>query len=613
MFRRFLYLTTIALVWAFIAGCSTNAGPVNVGQDGDDANIQVMKSVEEYSGHSLWGLWTFICEPEAGSIEAVPLREGEFHLNALRFLEPPLNIYLTIESPHFQGNVVDVNIGIRHPFLGAARYTGFDVCGIIFTKGAKTGFSDPDIIMAGGNDTRLLNPDGFTRWWNPTEFPHTQTMFGYKDGLLGMPYESAGYNCTLNGYKYFCDDLDPIEPLSGIDVDRRGVFTTGQKNIRHYTIQIGDSGLVFNYAIDACWKNPIGEPPFHIPDDFPPEANRFEAYRVSVNEVANSLWNDGVSSGGSLSLDIDVYDHFNAELNSVLVESPGSFGPASAGAASGGGYGYSTYEIDISNANPLNSGTIDLLITVQCEVSGYQDLLPDKPQCAYFNYKASVSDVPPGYQGKTVVGLPDWCALTENCTNGVDNLKLVDNIVQWNVGGPFNDEMKVKWWEGHLSPKPPYATYIIENRITSLGYIFERTSEPVFNPEGCRMIIVVFVKAPGGTYIPFTPEEAANMKNFVANGGILCLLVEHPNYFDDVVLEPLLDMLGVPLSYGGGVEPPSTYTTTTDITDHFLTAGVETFQYWTAGEWVLESDECEWLVRSPTGENMVVVAPIDVG
>ena len=61
--------------------------------------------------------------------------------------------------------------------------------------------------MAGDGDMRLLNPDGYSRWWNPAEFPNNGTIFGYNDGLLGAPDSYADYNNTLNGYKYFCDDL----------------------------------------------------------------------------------------------------------------------------------------------------------------------------------------------------------------------------------------------------------------------------------------------------------------------------------------------------------------------------------------------------------------------
>ena len=126
------------------------------------------------------------------------------------------------------------------------------------------------------------------------------------------------------------------------------------------------------------------------------------------------------------------------------------------------------------------------------------------------------------------------------------------------------------------------------------------------------MIIVNFVRSGSAQYTPFTGQEIHDMKDFVFNGGVLCFLIENTNYFDPVEFEPLMDALGVPLAYGGPAEPPSTDTQTTDITDHLLTTGVNTFQYWTCGEFLLESEDCVSLVRSPTAEHLVVLAPIDL-
>ena len=164
-------------------------------------------------------------------------------------------------------------------------------------------------------NTRLLNPDGYSRWWNPAEFPSNGTIFGYTDGLLGAPDSVGDFSATLNGYKYFCDDLDdPDDPLTDVTLENRGLFSAGQKNVRHYTIEMGDEGLVFNYAVDASWVFPQGDPPWSAPDDFAPSANRPEAWFINVTEVENTLWNDGTAGGGDLSLSIDVYDWFNAEI-----------------------------------------------------------------------------------------------------------------------------------------------------------------------------------------------------------------------------------------------------------------------------------------------------------
>ena len=48
--------------------------------------------------HQLWGFWQFEACPEEGRLEVVPLREVVVHLNALRFLEPPPLLNLTVEN-----------------------------------------------------------------------------------------------------------------------------------------------------------------------------------------------------------------------------------------------------------------------------------------------------------------------------------------------------------------------------------------------------------------------------------------------------------------------------------------------------------------------------------
>ena len=209
--------------------------------------------------HSSWGLWQGVINPQAETIEFTELRTGDFHLNVLPFLEPPPLLNLTLESLEFNGDIIEVDIGLRHPFLGLTEFTGFDVCGIFISNGSISGFADSDLVMAGKGDTRLLNADGYSRWWNPAEFPMNGSIFGYTDGLLGAPDSFADYNSTINGYKYFCDDLhNPDDPLDEVTQE---MFSAGQKNIRHYTIKMG-SGLIFNYAVDASWQFPEGDQPF---------------------------------------------------------------------------------------------------------------------------------------------------------------------------------------------------------------------------------------------------------------------------------------------------------------------------------------------------------------
>lgn len=337
------------------------------------------------------GYWQGVIDPQAQTLDFVRLREGNFHLNALGFLEPPPLLNLTLESLEFNGNLLTADIGLRHPFLGLTEFSGFDVCGIFISGGSVSGFTDTDLVMTGEGDTRLLNPDGYSRWWNPSEFPYDSTIFGYTDGLLGAPDSVADFNTTLNGYKYYCDDLDDIgDTLDDVDINNRGLFSAGQKNVRRFEMEIGTAGLVFNYAVDACWQFPESDPPWTAPDDFAIEANRVEAWHVTVTELENTLFNDGSESGGALSLSIDVYDWFNADMNTVRVESPGNFTMTESATAIGGGVGYSTYEVDITGATPAE-GSIDLLVSIVSEEENWGEFITGVNTTAYFTHSADVS------------------------------------------------------------------------------------------------------------------------------------------------------------------------------------------------------------------------------
>ncbi len=383
------YILIVSIILGILAtGCSSVSAPNPVSPvlPGDRASMG--------GSHQLLGLYQFRIVPEDARLDITPMRAAAMHLNALPFLEPPALVNLSLDYLEFNGDQVTADIGLRHPFLGLTEFTGFDVCGIFIASGSVSGFDDAALVMAGDGDTRLMNPDGYTRWWNPAEFPVNEgTMFSYNDGLLGTPYSMGDFNCTLNGYKYYTDDLDANDDIDEADPGARGIFSAGQKNVRRFIIKM-DAGLVFNYAVDANWKFPEGAPPYEAPDDFAPDANRPEAWRIDITETTNTLWNDGSASGGELGLSVDVYSHFDAALQTVRIESAGNFDTASSGAPVGGGEGYSTYEIDITDATPLPD-SIDLFITVECDKSGYGGMLPGIPQAVYFTSSADVADENP--------------------------------------------------------------------------------------------------------------------------------------------------------------------------------------------------------------------------
>jgi len=384
-----IILITVLII---AVSCSGSGNPVTPDTTditpGTDVSERVLTTSDS---HHCWGLWQFAADPDAGTLEVTPLRSALMHVNVVPLLEPPMGAKLKIGNLVFDDLICNVDVTLIHPFPGLSEYIGFDVTGVFISDGTMGGFHDPDLLMAGDGETRLLNPDGLTRWWNPDEFGIPgPPIFRYKDGLMGNPDSMGNYSCTLNGYKLFCDDLGPEDPVLALDPNSRVTFTDGYANTRHYTIDFA-GGVVFNYAVDANWEPPEGLPPYY-PDDFIPEANRPEAWAISVTELENSLWNDGNASGGALSLMIDVWDHYNAGDNILWTESPGAF-DYTTGYQTGGMDSYSTYQVDIVDVSPPFE-TMDIMIGVESEAIGYHDVLPDNPITAYFTYTVEVGSEP---------------------------------------------------------------------------------------------------------------------------------------------------------------------------------------------------------------------------
>jgi hypothetical protein len=340
------------------------------------------------SSHQLWGMWQFIADPQTSTLEVVPLRSGEFHANVVPFLEPPAGLKLSISNLVFDGLICDVDVTLVHPFPGLSQYSGFDVTGILISRGEWRGWHDSRLRLSGEGDTRLLNPDGYTRWWNPKEFPQNGTILRYKDGMLGNPHAEVNFNANINGYKMFCDDLDAYDPLLGLDPSNRLIFTHGYTNMRHYTIDF-EGGVIFNYAVDANWEPPDGDPPYDV-DDFPSTANRSEAWAISVTEIENTLWYSPTGgSGGNLTLEIDSWDHSYSHLGVMWADSPHHMEPVLDLEPVFIGTDYSRYRVDIVDATP-GADTMDILIGIESEEGDYWEMLKGEQVTAYFIYTAEV-------------------------------------------------------------------------------------------------------------------------------------------------------------------------------------------------------------------------------
>ena len=95
-------IVSLFLITLFFFGCSGV-------QDISSHDVENARDTSMGTSHYTWGLWQFVADPEAQTLEVVQLRQGSLHLNAMPFLEPPPYTYLTLEGVQFQGNQVEIH------------------------------------------------------------------------------------------------------------------------------------------------------------------------------------------------------------------------------------------------------------------------------------------------------------------------------------------------------------------------------------------------------------------------------------------------------------------------------------------------------------------------
>ncbi len=296
----------------------------------------------EIGGTHLWGIWDVALDPTTWTAEIVPVRGVQFTCNVTQFLQPPISpknlmgIDIDPLTDFITGHVL-VDVIFTHPFPGLDMYTGFDVRGVCIGNGTIQGIADSNILYAGEEDLRVLNADGLTRWFNPSEFTKYGTIFGFTLGKMGAP--NYDFNATLNGYKYFCDGLESQDDVAQFFADPscinpRGLFSAGNTLRRRYDLQFPTVGGVpqyrFQYAVIASWDQPAGDQPYEIPDDFPLSANCQEAYCFSAADQSDMYYVDEDTSGGTLGLMVRVFDHQGAgttsgvadEIGAIHIETP---------------------------------------------------------------------------------------------------------------------------------------------------------------------------------------------------------------------------------------------------------------------------------------------------
>ncbi len=293
----------VFLAAAILTGCAGSGV-----QEPITPSSSVANAVADAGNRYVWGLWNVRISADRERVEVIPCRNADMHFNVLRLLEvTPCHTCLTIENIHPAGpNELQADVRLAHPFPGLIKYTGFDVRGIFI---AQTDFTFPvSGREIGWGDTvpRMLNPDGYTPLFNPTEYPPTfPAALGYVPGK----YATGGdLSATLNPFMAYRKDAP------------RRMFEAGSAETRTVQIYAPPGPIYFGYAVDACW-----EPVENVVDpltDFPPEANCLEAYGISVAVASELLPHPGIM----VPIDVTVYDHQGqSTIASVTMECPDLF------------------------------------------------------------------------------------------------------------------------------------------------------------------------------------------------------------------------------------------------------------------------------------------------
>jgi hypothetical protein len=293
----------VLILFPIILGCSGAHNPVQ-----PDQRPPTSPAPCYASGRTLWGLWTVSIDPDSGIAEVIPARTAGLHLNAVRMLEvSPCKYCLQISNPRLiNEHEVEANLRLTHPYPSALKLSAFDVRGV-FISGAD--FTLPESersISLDGDSPRLVNPDGYTELFNPTDFPSTlPAIFGYIEGK----YSTGGdLSATLN-------------PFIAYETDQpRRMFRSGYAHTQRVRIFIPSTPIEFGYAVDACWQ--LADEVHDPIEDFPPDANCLEAYRVNVT-IGDGL---NISNGVETEITAEIFDHQGLDtISSVTAEAPDLF------------------------------------------------------------------------------------------------------------------------------------------------------------------------------------------------------------------------------------------------------------------------------------------------
>jgi len=423
--KRTIFFILLFLL-PILLSCSREPLPVCPNQGADPATDLFGRSDSSRMNTCVWGFYIVTIDTDSLSAVAVPLRNALFTANVVNFLNSnPASMGLHVNSVVSGSDNIDIDldVSLTHPFPGLPQYNGYDVRGVVIGNGTASLSYDPEIILADYGNRIMLpdpldgsgGPDGYTRWFNPSEFGMgTAPIFKYTKGKFASDDFSA--SATLNPYAYFSDDIGVNEVVWDFltSTDQPGRFSSGSTCTRNYYLRFpGPGEIKFCYAVLADWAG-VDEHP----------AYSHEAIACSITDSESTVYYvDQSNNGGSMVLDISIWDH-DSEIEdgimkdyTILIESSVLQNVYTAGpdimAPVGGGLNFSTYHIEIAadNVNILDDNEYWVII----EQEGYDYSNPYGvpnaaqacPLASFFRFDLEVSSqAPPSESEYTCTGSP---------------------------------------------------------------------------------------------------------------------------------------------------------------------------------------------------------------
>ncbi len=308
--RKVVLLLSIIMLTLGCAG-KGDRNPVLPESSNDLPGSSQISSQSDSNPGYLLGYWNIHVSEDRQSAELVPLRLPQMHLNALKLLqENPCSDCLSLSHVSSEPpDIVQFWLNLKHPYPDMPKFTGFDVRGIFIT-GSNYTFPESGRSIAWGDDLpTLINYDGYTSLFNPTEYPETLPVPPALKYIPGLWAPSGDLTATLNPYIAYRS-----KP--------RNMFEAGSSQTEYFRIRLPDGVSDFGYAISACWQL-VEEDIIDPEEDFPPDANCLEAYRIFVTHTESELLPE---AGSSSPIGVEVSDHQGIDtISTVTIECPGLF------------------------------------------------------------------------------------------------------------------------------------------------------------------------------------------------------------------------------------------------------------------------------------------------